>query len=205
MLRREHNRKQITHRGGGSACNAPQHRNNPESVKQIYKGLEEKYWISVHKWEWENWKDHSPTSQLLEIVLPQPGDPLFSLADCYGQSSSRVYSEAAVNKCFSTKTHINKPSTNTVSLPTIVRCQMACELRIVTHTQKRAALLCLSPFNFILWTEISFAYPRASQSGLKPSPETFVRTQDNGNSRNKEKISTDTGNLTQQEQHFLSY
>lgn len=117
--------------------------------------------------EREDGKDHSATSQLCEIVLPQPGNPLLGLADCYSRSSSRVYSEAAVNKCFSSKTYINKPSANTLFFPTIVRCQMACELRKVTHLQKRAALLCLSPFNFILWTEIGFAYPRASQSWLK--------------------------------------
>lgn len=64
--------------------------------------------------EWDDGKDHSATSQLCEIVLPQPGNPLLGLADCYSRSSSRVYSEAAVNKCFSSKTHINKPSANTL-------------------------------------------------------------------------------------------
>lgn len=53
---REHNRKQITHRGAGSACNAPRHRNNPEKVKKICKGLEEKYHISVHGWRMGRWK-----------------------------------------------------------------------------------------------------------------------------------------------------
>lgn len=56
MFRREHNRKQITHRGAGSACNAPRHRNNPESMKQIHKGLEEKSHISVHEWGTGRWK-----------------------------------------------------------------------------------------------------------------------------------------------------
>lgn len=57
MLRREHNRKQITHRDAGSACNSPQHRNNPERVKKkIYIRLEEKSRISVHGWETGRWK-----------------------------------------------------------------------------------------------------------------------------------------------------
>lgn len=63
----------------------------------------------------EDGKDRSSTSQLCEIVPPQPGNPLLDLADCYSQDSSRVYCEAAVNKCFSTKTHLNKSSANTLS------------------------------------------------------------------------------------------
>lgn len=73
-------------------------------------------------------KDHSSTSQLCEIGLSLSGNPLLGLADCYSQGSSRVCSEAAVNKCFSTKTHINQPSTDTLSLPKTVHDEMAHEL-----------------------------------------------------------------------------
>lgn len=73
-------------------------------------------------------KDHSSTSQLCEIGLPLSGNSLLGLADCYRQGSSRVYIKAAVNKCFSSKTHINKPSTNTLLLPKTVHCEMTCEL-----------------------------------------------------------------------------
>lgn len=52
-------------------------------------------------------KTHSSTNLLCEIGLPLSGNPLLDLADCYSQGSSRVYSEPAVNKCFSTKTPIN--------------------------------------------------------------------------------------------------
>ena len=105
--------------------------------------------------EQEGGKDRPPTSQLCEIVLPWPGNPLLGLSDCCSQDSSRVYSEAAVNKCFSTKTHINKPSTNTLSLPTIVHCQMACELWKVTHSQQHSRVTLPIPvqLHFANWNQ----------------------------------------------------
>lgn len=45
--------------------------------------------------------------------------------------------------------------------------------------------------------------PVPGQVRATPSPETSVCTQDNGNSHHKEKISTATGNLAQQEQSIL--
>lgn len=72
-------------------------------------------------------KGNSHTRQLYKIVLPWPGNPLL----VWLITTAKVLPEfiVSINKCFSTKTNINKSSTNTLSFPTIVHCQMAYELQ----------------------------------------------------------------------------
>lgn len=98
-------------------------------------------------------KDHFPTSQLGEIVLLQLSNLRLGLADCYSQGSSRVYSEAAVNKHFSTKTHTSKQPTNAVSLPAIIHCQMASELRKATYIQKQCCFAHPFQIHFVKWNQ----------------------------------------------------
>lgn len=159
-LRRWHDGKQITYWGSGRV---PQHRNKLARAKTSIKYCKRSTIYQCLGEEQKDGRGNSPTRQLYKIVVPWPGSPLL----VWLITTAKVLPEfiVSINKCFSTKTNINKSSTNTFCLPTVVHCQIVYELQkqllIFWSEQHSSACLYWNSLTFYELKSVSLRHERS--------------------------------------------